>query len=683
MKKVFALIALLCMPLMASAQIIPQPNSITIGKGRYTLPQQATLALPTVKECKAAGLHIEKKDIADLSAQYSHAFALVKKSKKTANITLLPAKLQGKEGTYRIDISPKGIVVRANSAAGFFYALQSLLQMEEQRGFQCQTIEDSPRFDWRGIHHDVSRHFFSKEYIKRELRMMARYKMNKFHWHLTDGAGWRIQINRYPQLTDSTAFRPQTDYNTWLKSGKKFCPKDAPGAYGGYYTQEDVREVVAYARKLHIDVVPEVDVPGHSWEVLAVLPELGCTGKPYQNNELCIGKEATFAFIENVLDEVIDLFPSPFIHIGGDEADRSHWEKCPDCRRRMQAEGLKDVKELQSYMTKRLETFLEKHGRHLLGWDEILEGGLSPNATVMSWRGETGGIEAAKMGNKVIMTPVGSCYLDSPQDDPTAEPAAFGSYLPLKRVYDYDPVSPQIRASKADSLVLGMHACLWTEMVGSDADAEYLLYPRMLAVAETGWSTAANKDYSRFHRAALRECKLMKSWGYHPFDLSRERGNRKEYATFTPHLAYGKRVDYGTTTYPEKYAAAGKQTLTDGRRGGFRHQDEGWQGFLNQPVRVTIDMDSIQTIHQISMDFYQSAAAWIYLPKTVTYSYSTDGIHFTALPAINHNIPQDKPKLTLHTFNWQGSIKARYIRIDAAENGVPGGWLFTDEVIVR
>lgn len=668
---------------MASAQIIPQPNHIIKAQGTYILPAQTTLHLPSLKECKKAGITITSADLADLSMQYSEAFHAATSRSKNASIQLIPTQIKGNEGAYVLNITPKGIEVRSNTAAGFFYALQSLLQIEKQRTFACQIIEDSPRFQWRGIMHDVSRHFFSKEYIKRQLRMMARYKMNEFHWHLTDGAGWRIQIKKYPQLTDSTAFRPQTDYNQWLKSGMRFCAKDAPNAYGGYYTQEDVREVVAYARKLHINVIPEIDVPGHSWEVLAVFPELGCTGKPYQNNELCIGKEATFTFIENVLNEVIDLFPSPFIHIGGDEADRSHWEKCPDCQRRMKAEGLKDVKELQGYMTKRLEKFLEKKGRHLLGWDEILEGGLSPKATVMSWRGEAGGIEAAKMGHKVIMAPVGYCYLDNAQDDPTTEPIAFGSYLPLQRVYSYDPVSPQIHTAKSDSLLLGVHACLWTEMIKTEEHAEYMLYPRMLAVAEVGWTNPAQKNYKRFHQAALRECNQLKMWGYHPFALSKERGDRKESAVLTPHLAYQKKVTYNGTTYPKKYAAAGDKTLTDGRRGGWRHQDDNWQGYLDQDFDVTIDLETVLKLQQVSMDFYQSYSAWIYLPKRVTYSFSKDGIHFTEMASITHNISIDRMDTFIHTFNWSGSADARYIRVHAESCGKPGGWLFTDEIIIK
>lgn len=683
MKKILFLLSLLCLPLTLAAQIIPQPNHVVRHEGTFTLPARATMALPSQKDCRRAGVTLSATELKDLAAQYAEAFALTKGKAKTADIRLVPKQMDGKEGAYELDITTNGIEVRANGGAGFFYALQSLLQLSGQRTFACQTIQDAPRFGWRGMHLDVSRHFFSKEYVKRQLRAMARYKINQFHWHLVDGAGWRIQMKRYPELTDSTAFRREKDFALWGKNGMRFCAENTPGAYGGYYTQEDIREVVDYARRLHINVVPEIDVPGHSWEVLAVYPELGCTGKPFQNSELCIGKEATFTFVENVLEEVLALFPSKIIHIGGDEAERHHWEKCPDCQRRMAQEGLKDVKELQSYMTKRLEKFLEARGRHLLGWDEILEGGLSPNATVMSWRGEDGGIAAARMGNNAVMAPGLYCYFDNAQDNPQYEPPGFGSYLPLKQTYGYEPLSPHIREAKAEENILGVHGCLWTELVETEAHADYMIYPRLLALAEVGWTQPENKNFDRFRPLAVRECDQLRAWGYHTFDLRKERGGRPGVEEKVPHLGMGKKVTYHETSYPERYAAGGDTTLTDGWHGGFRYQDRRWQGYEDQDMNVTIDLGEARQIREISTDFYQSLTAWIFLPKGVTYSFSNDGVNFTPQPRLSHDIPQERPELIIHNFRWTGDVTARYVRLHAEQNGRKGGWLFVDEVEIK
>ena len=287
---------------------------------------------------------------------------------------------------YRLTVDKKGVRAEATTPAGLFYAFQSLLQMAEagqQEGnftLPCASLSDYPRFGYRGLHLDVSRHFRSKEFVMKQLDAMARYKLNRLHWHLTDGAGWRLEIKHYPQLTEQAAYRPYPNWKAWWTGGRKYCRKDDPGAEGGYYTQDDVREILEHARKLHITVIPEIEMPGHSEEVLAVFPQLSCSGKPYQNGELCIGNEETFTFLENVLLEVMDLFPSEYIHIGGDEAAKTSWEKCPKCQARIRKEGLKDEKELQSYLIHRIEKFLNDHGRKLIGWDEILEGGLAPSA---------------------------------------------------------------------------------------------------------------------------------------------------------------------------------------------------------------------------------------------------------------------------------------------------------------
>ena len=362
--------------------LIPQPQTLEIQAGTYSFTTGGTFYTNL-----SGG---EKDDLA--AVLQSSPFRLTASDDAKAAfhfevVDSLPG-ITSVEG-YTLTVGADGVRAEATTPAGLFYAFQSLLQMAETDGsdeaftLPRVNVNDYPRFGYRGLHLDVSRHFRSKEFVMKQLDAMARYKLNRFHWHLTDGAGWRLEIKRYPQLTEETAYRPYPNWKAWWKGDRKYCRKDETGAEGGYYTQDDVREILEHARKLHITVIPEIEMPGHSEEVLAVFPQLSCSGKPYQNGEFCIGNEETFTFLENVLQEVMDLFPSEYIHIGGDEAAKSSWEKCPKCQARIRKEGLKDEKELQSYLIHRIEKFLNDHGRKLIGWDEILEGGLAPSATVM------------------------------------------------------------------------------------------------------------------------------------------------------------------------------------------------------------------------------------------------------------------------------------------------------------
>lgn len=433
------------------------------------------------------------------------------------------SRLQADEG-YLLRIADDGVLIRAATAAGAFYGLQTLAQLARDAAeLPVLTIEDAPRFPYRGLHLDVSRHFFDKEHVKRQLDRIATYKMNRLHWHLTDGGGWRLEIPGYPELTEYAAWRKPADYLEWSRQpgGARFCRQDTPGAYGGYYTADDVREVVEYARLRHITVIPEIEMPGHSSEVLAAYPELSCTKRPYTSGEVCIGNEATFTFFENVLTEVMRLFPSRYIHIGGDEASRRHWKACPLCQGRMRREGLKDEAELQSYMIARIERFLNEHDRYIIGWDEILEGGLAPNATVMSWRSTEAGIRAARMGHDAIMTPEDYCYLDRYQDDPETQPLAFGSTIPLARVYSYNPVPDTLPADVARH-VIGVQGNTWAEYIPTPEHAEYMIYPRIIALSEVGWTLPACKDEDSFRRRVNREVAYIRQLGYHPFPLSEQ-----------------------------------------------------------------------------------------------------------------------------------------------------------------
>ena len=330
---------------------------------------------------------------------------------------------------YVLEVTRKGVMLQALSGAGLYYGVQTMLQMLYcDNHLPYGTIVDEPRFEYRGVMLDVSRHFFDVDFVKKQIDAMARYKFNRLHLHLTDAAGWRIEIKQYPRLTDFAAWRSPALWKDWWAAERHYVDKVDDNAFGGYYTQEQIRDIVDYAQLHHIAVIPEIEMPSHSEEVLAAYPELACSGEPYKGSDFCVGSEHTFTFLENVLLEVMQLFPSEYIHIGGDEASKQAWKECPHCQARMKAEGLADVDELQSYLIRRVETFLNSHGRKLLGWDEILDGGLAPNATVMSWRGPEGGLRAMAMGHRAIMTPGEFCYFDAYQDAPHTQPEAFGGY---------------------------------------------------------------------------------------------------------------------------------------------------------------------------------------------------------------------------------------------------------------
>lgn len=441
--------------------------------------------------------------------------------KPFVTIEVSPISSISEEG-YKLVINKKGVNIQAKSATGAFYALQTLAQLARNgKDLPITTIEDNPRFPYRGLHLDVSRHFFNTAHIKKQLDLIATYKINRLHWHLTDGAGWRLEIPGYPRLTEFAAWRKAANLQDWGKYDHHFCEKSEEGAYGGYYTEKDVREVLEYARLRHITVIPEIEMPGHSSEVLAAYPQLSCTGEPYTSGEVCIGNEETFKFFEDVLDEVIRLFPSRFIHIGGDEASRRHWKACPKCQQRMKEEGLKNESELQSYMIARIEKYINSKGREIIGWDEILDGGLAPNATVMSWRGTEGGIAAARMGHYAIMTPESHCYLDHYQDDPETQPLAFGACVSLGQTYSYDP-APDSLGTDISKYILGVQGNVWAEYIPTSEHAEYMIYPRIIALSEVGWTPLKNKHPESFKRRINNEIRHIKAQGYNPFTLSEQ-----------------------------------------------------------------------------------------------------------------------------------------------------------------
>ena len=667
-------------PILAQS-VIPVPLKMEQGTGSFLLSEKTKL----YTNLQGGEAELWENYLKALPVQLKEARMKDRKQMLFLLITPKTPQLPSPE-SYTLSVTSQRIEIRATSGAGLFYGMQTLLQLMQPTSTGSYSvpsveIEDTPRFAYRGLMLDVSRHFSTKEFIKKQIDALAYYKINRLHLHLTDAAGWRLEIKKYPLLTDFAAWRTDPTWKKWWNGGRKYLRYDEPGASGGYYTQDDIREILEYARQHYITVIPEIEMPSHSEEVLAAYPQLSCSGEPYKNSDFCVGNEETFTFLENVLTEVMELFPSEYIHVGGDEAGKSAWKTCPKCQKRMKDEHLANVDELQSYLIHRIEKFLNNHGRRLLGWDEILQGGIAPNATVMSWRGEEGGIAAVTSGHHAIMTPGAYCYLDSYQDAPYSQPEAIGGYLPLKKVYAYDPVPASLTAEQA-KLVYGVQGNLWVEYIPTPEHVEYMIYPRMLALAEVAWSAPERKSWPDFHTRALSAVADLQKKGYHPFDLSKEIGSRPESLQPVSHLALGKKVTYNSS-YSPHYPAQGNTALTDGIRGDWTYGDGSWQGFISDNrLDVTIDMEKETPIHSITAAFMQVVGAEVFLPETVIISISDDGINFTELQKQHFEVSKETP-IRFTDISWQGEAKGRYVRYQAQAGSELGGWIFTDEIIVK
>ena len=667
-------------PILAQS-VIPVPLKMEQGTGSFLLSEKTKL----YTNLQGGEAELWENYLKALPVQLKEARMKDRKQMLFLLITPKTTQLPSPE-SYTLSVTSQRIEIRATSGAGLFYGMQTLLQLMQPTSTGSYSvpsveIEDTPRFAYRGLMLDVSRHFSTKEFIKKQIDALAYYKINRLHLHLTDAAGWRLEIKKYPLLTDFAAWRTDPTWKKWWNGGRKYLRYDEPGASGGYYTQDDIREILEYARQHYITVIPEIEMPSHSEEVLAAYPQLSCSGEPYKNSDFCVGNEETFTFLENVLTEVMELFPSEYIHVGGDEAGKSAWKTCPKCQKRMKDEHLANVDELQSYLIHRIEKFLNNHGRRLLGWDEILQGGIAPNATVMSWRGEEGGIAAVTSGHHAIMTPGAYCYLDSYQDAPYSQPEAIGGYLPLKKVYAYDPVPASLTAEQA-KLVYGVQGNLWVEYIPTPEHVEYMIYPRMLALAEVAWSAPERKSWPDFHTRALSAVADLQKKGYHPFDLSKEIGSRPESLQPVSHLALGKKVTYNSS-YSPHYPAQGNTALTDGIRGDWTYGDGSWQGFISDNrLDVTIDMEKETPIHSVTAAFMQVVGAEVFLPETVIISISDDGINFTELQKQHFEVSKETP-IRFTDISWQGEAKGRYVRYQAQAGSELGGWIFTDEIIVK
>lgn len=644
---------------------------------------------------------------------------------------------------YQLEIDEAGVRLTAKTETGLFYGKQTLLQLLTPNGLPYVKINDHPRFPYRGLHLDVSRHFFNKEEVKKLMNVMSYYKLNTLHLHLTDAGGWRLQIDKYPKLTQEGAFRTQSDWREWWDNGKdrQYLKEGTEGAYGGYYTKDDIRDMLAYAAEKHITIIPEIEFPAHSDEVFVAYPELCCAGKSHTSGDFCIGNPKTFEFMENVLTEVIELFPSEYIHIGGDEAGKNTWKTCPKCQALMKKEKLANVDELQSYMIRKAEEFLNSKGRRLIGWDEILEGGLAPEATVMSWRGEAAGFKSARMGHDVIMTPGSYMYFDFYQADPRHQPVAIGGYTPIRKVYNYNPIPQDSLTVEEAKHFLGVQANTWTEYIPTPEHLEYMMFPRALAVAEIGWTPQEKRDWQDFKPRVNAHIPVLQQMGLNPFPLSNELEFdmvvdtiQKEirvtmdaekypaeihYTTdgSTPtasspiyqepivvkdsakivagifvngqlqdrvseqrvdyHKGIGKSIRFNSRLYPG-YMAGGINAIINGYRGGLTYLDQRWQGYTDN-LDCVIDLGEVMDLHQVSSKWMQLTGPGVYQPEKVEVLTSEDGKNFTSQGVIPTTIPQDKSDLTFQEYTFQGNWKARYVQLKAQN---PKGFIFVDEIVI-
>ncbi|MCE5185785.1 MAG: beta-N-acetylhexosaminidase [Planctomycetaceae bacterium] len=515
--------------LVSPISIIPQPAKLEVKPGLFALNSK------TVIFADPSTMSLGKRLSETLAPATGFTLPVKKVGRKMVNgiVLSIDPELEdvGQEG-YVLTATPNLVKIEAAQEAGIFYGIQTLRQLLPTDIYKqsvvngvkwvvpCVEIKDVPRFPWRGMHLDVCRHYMPAEFVKKYIDLLALHKMNVFHWHLTDDQGWRIEIKKYPALTEIGAWRKETvvGRNTGKYDGQP---------HGGFYTQDQIRDIMEYARQRYVTIVPEIEMPGHALGALAAYPDLSCTGGPFEvmrqwgvfSDVFCAGNDKVFVFLQDVLDEVLELFPSQFIHVGGDECPKARWQNCAKCQARIKAEGLTDEQELQSWFVKRMEKYLANRGRRLIGWDEILEGGLAPGATVMSWRGEAGGIAAAKSGHDVVMASNSHLYFDYYQSDPAGEPLGIGGYVPLELVYGYNPV-PAILAENEQKHILGVQAQIWAEYISTPEHAEYMAYPRACALSEIAWTPLSEKDYTDFYRRLTAHTKRLTALNvnYRPLD---------------------------------------------------------------------------------------------------------------------------------------------------------------------
>ena len=719
--------------------IIPKPQELSLKEGHFTFNKQTSFYITSDEQLEAAKILIQRFKI---TANWD---LKVLKSKPKSNFVAFKPNKNFNNEAYSLSVEKDSITLAANSFSGFLYGVESLRQLlppEIESGVKESNVEwvipnieidDTPRFKWRGLMLDVSRHFFEKEYIFKTIDRLAFLKMNTLHLHLVDDQGWRIEIKKYPKLTKVGAFRVNQEDKPWDGRNTPKLGKEA--TYGGFYTQEDIREIVSYAERRGVTVVPEIEMPAHISSAIAAYPELSCLENPIMvpsggvwpiTDIYCAGKESTFEFLENVLFEVMDLFPSQYIHIGGDEATKTNWKKCPHCKKRMHDEHLKNPEELQSYFIKRIEHFLSTNNRTLIGWDEILEGGLAPGATVMSWRGVKGGLEASAQGHDVVMSPGTHCYFDHYQGPVNSEPKAWGGFSPVSKVYQFDPVVASM-TDKQITHVLGGQANLWAEYVTTSSHSEYMIYPRLAALSEALWTPKPQKSWNEFSKRMLKlfdrfdymninyaksaftitaETKVndannilvalrnelpqsdirytldndpidTKAISYvAPIELNKtttikaslfkdEKPTKNLFKkTFSFHKGVGKTVTY-TIPHSSRYQGTGVNTLNNIIRGTKNFHDGQWQAWLNKDMELIFDMGENNLISSVTVGSMEHQGPGIYFPKEVEVLFSNDGESFTSLGKIDRPYKANS-EIVLKDFKITfNSQKARYVKVKA------------------
>ncbi|MGF6925421.1 hexosaminidase [Chitinophaga sp. W2I13] len=715
-----------------SVSIIPMPASVSETADSFLLDKQTVIVANNESDKKTAALFN-----AWLKELTGYELAVKDQGDKNAILLQTGNDSANAEG-YTLAATHNNITIKGNSSAGTFYGVQTLIQLlpvEKARAMFVPgvNITDAPRFAYRGLHLDVGRHFFSVDFIKKYIDLMAMHKLNTFHWHLTEDQGWRIEIKKYPRLQEVASKRKET------MAGRYADNKYDGKPYGGYYTQEQVKEVVQYATDHFITVIPEIEMPGHSLAALTAYPNLGCTGGPYEvgtrwgvyDDVYCAGNDSVYLFLQDVLDEVMALFPSKYIHIGGDESPKVRWEKCPKCQARMKQEGLKDEHALQSYFIQRMEKYLNSKGRQIIGWDEILEGGLAPNATVMSWRGIEGGIAAAKQKHDVIMTPGEFCYFDHYQSKGTNEPLAIGGFLPVSQVYSYEPIPAELSSEEA-KYIKGAQANVWTEYINNTNYLEYMVYPRAAALSEVLWSPKDKRNYDNFVdrlKVHVKRLDLKKvNYAKHVFEVTgKVTDNSKggvavvlntkldggkiffttdstaptpqatpytapvqitrsgtlraqvfldgkpfgnEYSqTFLFHKALAKKVSMASAA-DAAHRPATTFTLVNGVEGNAAYNDNEWFGFKGTDMEAVVELDSVQDIHLVGINTINVKGDWIYPPKQVVFSVSDDGKTFKEEYKQNTFAQQGINKIRGHL----QAVRGRFVKVQMQNFGkIPAG----------
>ncbi|NHM00691.1 glycoside hydrolase family 20 protein [Flavobacterium difficile] len=736
MLKKYLLVLLLFVNLAFSQKklaLIPKPTTIETYEGHFILNENTVILGKTSSfETQFLKEIIKEKTGLELKiATSTNSNSIIQLS--------LPKLTKTEKENYSFSINKYGVFIESNSYQAQFYAIQTLSQIipfEKNAEIKLPflNINDQPKYAWRGMHLDCARHFFSVEFVKKYIDYLAMYKFNTFHWHLTDDQGWRIEIKKYPKLTEVGAWRKGSMIGHY--NDQKFDDK----RYGGFYTQQEIKEIVAYATERHITVVPEIEMPGHAVAALAAYPEYSCTSGPFEVgkiwgvlDDVFCPKDETFTFLENILTEVIDLFPSEYIHIGGDECPKTRWKVCPHCQKRMKDEKLKDEHELQSYFIQRIEKFVNANGRKIIGWDEILEGGLAPNAAVMSWRGTEGGIAAAKQKHFVVMSPGSHCYFDHYQGEPKNEPLAIGGYTTVEKVYSFQP-TPKELTSEETKYILGAQANVWTEYIATPNHVEYMIFPRMLALSEVLWGTSNPEKFSDFQNRLIQHFDILETKGINysksifevttkikpsetgtgvlfelqsannsdkiryttngslptssskpytkPIEILKSQTVKAAYfddnkpksavieQTFSFHKATGKKIILEHPPH-ENYSIGGALTLVDGVKANRSKLGKDWLGFSGKDLIATIDLGKKESIKKISISTLASEGSWIHYPKSIEILTSNDGITFQTYTQIaTETILLAKGELELKINN----ISTQFIKIIARNAGkIPEG----------